>query len=83
MKRLDTTVEAENIQIEIFRKMGAEGRLQAGIELARTAEKLLAEGVRMRHPDYTEHQVKLAVIKLRLGDALFAAAYPEAKDLIV
>ena len=81
MKRLDTTEKAENIQIEIFRRMGPERRLRAAADLAGTARKLLAEGVRMRHPDYTEEQIKLATIKLTLGPGLFASVYPQAKDL--
>jgi hypothetical protein len=61
--------------------MGPERRLQAAIDLAGTARELLAEGVRLRHPDYTEDLVKLATIKLTLGDDLFASVYPQAKDL--
>jgi hypothetical protein len=82
MKRLDTTKEAENIQIEIFRRMGPEGRLRSALHLTRTSHTLLAAGVRNRHPDYTEHQIKLATIKLTLGAKLFASAYPQAKDLL-
>jgi len=81
MRRLGTTEEAENIQIEIFRRMGAERRLLAAIDLSRTCRKLLAEAARRRHPDYTEHQIKMATIKLMLGADLFASVYLEEKDL--
>jgi len=81
MTRLDTTREAERLQVEIFRKMGPEQRLMTALSLARTARALLAEGVRMRHPEYSEVQVNLATIRLTLGDELFARAYPEAGDL--
>ena len=82
MKRLDTTKDSENIQIEIFRRMGPERRLLAGLHLTRTSRNLLATGIRRRHPDYTEHQVKLATIKLTLGADLFASVYPQSKDLL-
>jgi hypothetical protein len=82
MKRLDTTINAENIQLEIFRKMSPERRLIAALHLTRISRDLLAAGVRRRHPDYTEHQVKLASIKLTLGAELFASVYPRAKDLL-
>jgi hypothetical protein len=82
MKRLDTTKEAENIQLEIFRRMGPERRLRAALDLTQTSRRLLAAGVRSRHPDYTENQVKLATIKLTLGADLFASVYPRAKDLL-
>lgn len=83
MKRLDTTKEAENLQIEIFRRMGPEGRLRSALNLSQTSHTLLAAGVRSRHPDYTEHQVKLATIKLTLGADLFASVYPQARDLLL
>jgi hypothetical protein len=61
MKPLDTTLEAEKIQLVIFRGMGPERRLQAGLALSRTCRELLREGVRLRHPDYDERQIQLAV----------------------
>ena len=82
MKPLDTTQEAEKIQLDIFRRMGPERRLQAGLALSRTCRELLREGVRRRHPDYDERQVLLAVIRLTLPEDLFSAAYPEARDIL-
>jgi len=78
---LDTTSEADQLQLEIFRRMGPEKRLQAGIELSQLCRKLLLEGVRMRHPEYDEREVKLAAIRLTLPEDLFLAAYPEGRDI--
>jgi len=82
MSPRDTTPEAEQVQLEIFRRMGPEKRLQAGIELSQLCRKLLLEGVRMRHPEYDERQAKLAVIRLILPENLFLAAYPEGRDIV-
>jgi hypothetical protein len=82
MKPLDTTPEAEKIQLDIFRRMGPERRLQAGLDLSRTCRELLREGVRLRHPDYDERQTQLAVIRLTLPDDLFCAAYPESRNIL-
>jgi hypothetical protein len=82
MKRLDTTKNAEDIQLEIFRKMSPERRLLAALHLTRISRELLAAGIRKRHPKYDEHQVKLASIKLTIGADLFARVYPQAKDLL-
>jgi hypothetical protein len=79
---LDTTAEAEKIQLDIFRRMGPEQRLEAGLALSRTCRELLREGVRRRHPDYDERQVHLAVIRLTLPDDLFSAAYPESRNIL-
>ena len=81
MSPLDTTPQAEQVQLEIFRRMGPEKRLQAGIALSQTCRKLLAEGVRRRHPEYDEGEVRLAVIRLTLPEDLFLAAYPEERDI--
>jgi len=82
MKPLDTAQEAEKIQLDIFRRMGPERRLQAGLALMRTCRELLREGVRRRHPEYDERQIGLAVIRLTLPDDLFFAAYPEAREIL-
>ena len=62
--------------------MGPERRLQAGIALSRTCRELLKEGVRLRHPEYNERYIRLAVIRLTLPEDLFLAAYPEARDIL-
>jgi hypothetical protein len=41
---------------------------------------LSAAGVRARHPEYTEREVELAVIRLILGEELFRKAFP-GKDV--
>jgi hypothetical protein len=78
---LDTSPEAERVQIEVFRKMTPERRLRAATELTQLVRKSLAEGVRMRHPEYNEEQVRLAMIRLTLPERLFLAVYPHAKEI--
>ena len=82
MKSLDTNPDAEKVQIEIFRRMGPEKRLQSAALLSETCRTLLAEGIRMRHPDYNEEQVGLAVIRSLLPEDLFLRAYPGAHDIV-
>ncbi len=77
----DTTFEAEQVQLEIFRRMGPEKRLQCAIALSQTCRELLKEGVRRRHPEYDERQIALAVARLVLPEKLFFAAYPEGRDI--
>jgi hypothetical protein len=78
---LDTSPEIERLQIEIFRKMVPAKRLQLAIELTQTSRKLLAVGVRHRHPEYNDEQIRLAVIRLTTPEKLFLAAYPHAKEI--
>jgi len=82
MRPLDTTPEAERVQLEVFRQMGPEKRLQTGVALSRTCRNLLTEGVRRRHPEYDEGQIRLAAIRLMLPEKLFLAAFPEARGIL-
>jgi hypothetical protein len=76
----DTARDAEKKQIEILSRMGPEGRLRAAMELSRISRNLLLEGVRKRHPDYSERQVRLETIRLILPEELFRAAYPNSDE---
>ena len=79
---MDTSIEIERIQMTIFRKMSPEDRLKQAGYLTDLMKKLLEQGVRKRHPDYSEEYVRLAVIRLLLPEKLFLAAYPHAKDIL-
>jgi hypothetical protein len=82
MRPLDTSSEAERVQIEIFRRMEPQKRLQAAALLSETCRTLLAEGIRKRHPNYDEEQIRLAVIRCLLPEDLFLRAYPIARDVL-
>ncbi len=55
---------------------------QNAIDLAQISRKPLSEGARGRHPEYSEDQVRAAVIRLMIGEGLFLAAYHQAKDIL-
>lgn len=76
----DTTLEAARIQYAIWKKMGMEERLKLAFQMSEDMRRVLADGVRHRHPDYTVEQVELAVKRLLLGDKLFREAFP-GKDI--
>jgi len=82
MSPLDTGPDAERVQVEIFQRMAPEKRLQAAALLSQTCRTLLAAGVRNRHPEYNEEQVRLAVIRCLLPEDLFIRAYPGARDIL-
>jgi len=73
---LDTTEEAYRVQTEIFRRLGPEGRFRLVFELSDNLRRIVEDGIRSRHPDYTDHMVRMARIRLMIGDRLFREAYP-------
>jgi hypothetical protein len=77
----DTTLEAMRAQMAIWQRMGPEGRQRRVVQLTNTARRLARDGIRQRHPEYTEDEVRLTEIRLRLGDELFRKVYPAAPFL--
>lgn len=73
----DTTDEAARVQLAVFRRMSPEERWALAFQMTADLRRRLADGVRQRHPDYDERQIRLAVIRLTLGEELFRAVYPE------
>ena len=76
MRPADTSPEAHAAQIEFYRRIGDEKRLELGLRMSSEIRQVAADGIRMRHPGYTEEEVRLALFRLTLGDALFRAAWP-------
>jgi hypothetical protein len=72
----DTTLETFHVQIAVLRRMDPSRRLELACQLSDYARELSASGVRQRHPDYSDEQVRLAVIRLSLGEKLFREVYP-------
>jgi hypothetical protein len=72
----DTTIEAALVQFEICRRMTPERRFEMACEMSDSLRRLATEGVRHRHPEYTEDQVRLASNRLWLGDELFRQVFP-------
>jgi hypothetical protein len=72
----DTSPEAYRVQTEALRRLGPKRRAAMTFELNEKMLARVAAGVRMRHPEYTDEQVRLATIRLRLGDAWFRLGFP-------
>jgi len=74
---LDTSPEANAVQIEAYRRMGGARRLQVVFDLNALARTLTLAGIRSRHPSYDEEQVKRAYARLVLGDDLYREVWPD------
>ena len=72
----DTSEEADRIQFEIWRKMSADRKLRLVFEWSDLARGTFEAGIRHRHPDYTDSDVRMARIRHELGDELFQRVYP-------
>jgi hypothetical protein len=78
----DTTVEAEQCQIEIWRRMTPAEKLalvnRASIDVANVA----LAGVRPQYPGISEREAFLRLVERRLGRTLVRKDYPDATGLL-
>lgn len=77
----DTTTQSQERQDALFRAMAPEQRVAMAVEMSETIRQVARDGIRMRHPSYTDEEVRLTSIRLVLGDDLFVAAFPGAPRL--
>ena len=76
MPVLDTSTAALERQREIFRVMTPEERLAAAAEMSDEIRAVAESGIRGRHPDYSDDEVREALVVILLGrdDAFRARA---------
>ena len=71
MSRLrDTTPEAWRVQLEILRRMTGPERVAKAFEMSDAARSVSEAGIRHRHPEWSDEQVRDALLDLLLGEKL-------------
>ncbi len=73
----DTTSEAWNAQAAALRRLGGAERVAIAFRLTRLAREASRAGIRARHPDYGEDEVRRAFFRMLHGDAATLAVWPE------
>jgi hypothetical protein len=74
---LDTPPDVYWAHREALQKLGAEGRLRLAFDISEQMWRTAKAGIRRRHPEYSEAQLQLAFIRMRLGEKLFRIKYPD------
>jgi len=72
----DTTLEAARVQFAALRRMTPAQRLEMGCKLNDEVRALVKAGVRHRHPEYDEEQVRIATVRLLIGEEWFKVCFP-------
>jgi hypothetical protein len=67
----DTTIEAARKQIEILRKMSSQKRALISFELSDNVRQIAIAGIKKLHPDFTDSQIKMELLRRTVGDELF------------
>jgi hypothetical protein len=77
MSSLDTAADVTERQRDRLRRMTPAERFAEGARLCASARRVMRDGIRHRHPDYTDEQVEMAFARLVWGDDLYRAARPD------
>ena len=67
MRPHDTSQAAHELQIRLYRSMGGNRRAELALTMSDDARRVTAEGIRERHPDYSELEVRRALVALLYG----------------
>ncbi len=76
MSEAEQSHEPNAVMWQTLRNLGFEGRVKMTFELSNNLRAVTEAGVRHRHPNYDERQVRLAAFKLSIGPELFKLAFP-------
>lgn len=71
----DTTPEAEEVQLEIYRRMSGRRKLELMLEANRRAREQALAGLRLRHPDAGPEELFRRLMDLTLGEELATEAF--------
>ncbi len=68
----DTSSEAHDIQLRVYRRMSSEERTELAIEMSEEARTTALDGIRRRNPQWDADECWLELLRLLWGDALFS-----------
>ncbi|HEX7154357.1 MAG TPA: hypothetical protein VF618_22925 [Thermoanaerobaculia bacterium] len=63
----DTTPRAAAIQLQLYREAGPSRRAQIAVELSDAVRETALAGIRRRHPEYSDGEVRAAFLRLVYG----------------
>jgi len=75
----DTSLDAYRVQVAILRRLPASRHLEMALRMSDSIRELTCCGVRNRHPEYNEKQVRQSAIQLSLGKELFGVVSSRLK----
>lgn len=77
VRSADTSPEAHARHLAVYRSMSPARRGEIAAAMSDEVTLVAAEGIRRRHADYDDEQVRWALRRLRHGDDRFRAVWPD------
>jgi len=78
MRQRDTSREAYERQLALYRAMTPERRSELALEMSDDVRRIAAEGIKRRHPEYSERDVRRALVALLYGKDAASKVWPGA-----
>ena len=75
----DTLQDSAVKQFDVLRRMDINARAAMTFELSDNLRSIVESGIRQRHPDYSDEDIKLSVLRLTIDKKLFDQAFPDCK----
>jgi len=76
MRSQDTSEDAHAIQMRVYRSMTDPQRSELALRMSDDIRRVAAEGIRQRHPDYSDADVRRALVALLYGADAAAKIWP-------
>jgi hypothetical protein len=76
MRSPDTHSGAYEAQLQAYRRMSPPQKAEIAVRLSEAVRELAAEGIRQRHPEYDERDVRKALIALLYGVDIARRLWP-------
>jgi len=76
MHARDTSRAAHAVQVRLYRAMSDERRAALAFEMSDEARRLSVDGIRARHPGYTDEETRRALIVLLYGESMARKIWP-------
>ncbi|MGH7269601.1 MAG: hypothetical protein ACREJ3_04145 [Polyangiaceae bacterium] len=76
MRPHDTSPEAHELQVRLYRSMTDEQRSELALRMSDDLRQIAVEGIRKRHPEYSDTEVKRALVALFYGADAVGNVWP-------
>jgi hypothetical protein len=76
MRPFDTSKDAHELQMRLYRSMTDAQRSELALRMSDDLRRIAAEGIKHRHPDYSEGDVRRALVALFYGAEAAAKVWP-------
>lgn len=73
----DTTEEAYELQARLHRSMAPEQRSELALRMSDDIRRIAAEGIRLRHPEYSDRDVRRALVAVLYGVQAAKLVWPD------